>query len=243
MVLKTNPGSVAIVQSDASGQPPHFKRIFFCLEACRRGFVQACRPVIGLDGCHLKGPHGGILLAAIGMDANLQFFPLAYAIVEVECNNSWAWFIGLLIDALGRDLEDKPWCIISDRQKGLVQAVQSLLPNGSHRMCCDHILQNLQTRHRQTGLRDLFWEAAKAPNVYEFQLAIRKIKAESVDVFNWLDQLEVKTWAFHAMDPRVKCDHVTSNFVESFNAWVGKDRFKPPITLLESIRSKIMNLI
>ena len=72
---------------------------------------------------------------------------------------------------------------------------------------------------------------------------MRKIKAESVDAFNWLDQLEVKTWAFHAMDPRVKCDHVTSNFVESFNAWVGEDRFKPPIALLESIRSKIMNLI
>ena len=54
MVLKTNPGSVAIVQSDASGKRPHFKRIFLCLEACRMGFVQACRPVIGLDGCHLK---------------------------------------------------------------------------------------------------------------------------------------------------------------------------------------------
>ena len=45
------------------------------------------------------------------------------------------------------------------------------------------------------------------------------------------------------MDPRVKCDHVTSNFVESFNSWVGEDRYKSPITMLESIRSKIMNLM
>ena len=72
---------------------------------------------------------------------------------------------------------------------------------------------------------------------------MRKIKVESVDAFNWLDQLEVKSWASHAMDPRVKCDHVTSNFVESFNAWMREDRFKLPITLLGSIRSKIMNLI
>ena len=72
---------------------------------------------------------------------------------------------------------------------------------------------------------------------------MRKIIVESIDAFNLLDQLEVKTWAFHAMDQRVKCDHVTSNCIESFNAWVGKGRFKLPITLLESIRSKIMNLI
>ena len=71
MVLKTNLGSMVIVQSDASGQPPHFKRVFICLEACTRGFVKGCRPVIRLDGCHLKGPHGGILLSTIGMDANL----------------------------------------------------------------------------------------------------------------------------------------------------------------------------
>ncbi|KAL5571202.1 hypothetical protein UlMin_020799 [Ulmus minor] len=226
MVLTTNLGSKAIIQSDATGNPPHFRR-----------------PIIGLDGCHLKGPYGGILLAAIGLDGNLQFFPLAYAIVEVEGSDSWTWFIRLLVDALGRDLQEKPWCIISDRQKGLVQAVQAILPHCSHRMCCHHILKNFQTRHRQAGLTRIFWEAAKAPNVYEFQAAMKNIKTESKDAFEWLDQLEVRSWAFHAMDPRVKCDHVTSNFVESFNAWVGEDRYKPPITMLETIRSKILNLI
>ncbi|KAL5568681.1 hypothetical protein UlMin_025256 [Ulmus minor] len=117
MVLTTNPGSKAIIQSDATGNPPHFRRLFICLHACIMGFLEGCRPIIGLDGCHLKGPYGGILLAAIGLDGNLQFFPLAYAIVEVEGSDSWTWFIRLLVDALGRDLQEKPWCIISDRQK------------------------------------------------------------------------------------------------------------------------------
>ena len=44
---------------------------------------------MGLDGCHLKGPYGGVLLGTIGMDANLQFFPLAYAIVEIEDSETW----------------------------------------------------------------------------------------------------------------------------------------------------------
>ncbi len=51
------------------------------------------------------------------MNANLQFFPLAYAIVEIEDSSSWHWFLELLIEACGRDLDFKPWCIISDRQK------------------------------------------------------------------------------------------------------------------------------
>lgn len=88
MVLTTNPGSKEIIHSDATGHPPYFKRLFICLQVCMIGFFQGCRPVIGLDGCHLKGPYGGILLAAISMDANLQFFPLAYAIVEVEGGDS-----------------------------------------------------------------------------------------------------------------------------------------------------------
>ena len=73
--------------------------------------------MVGLDGCHLKGPYRGVLLVAISMDANLQFFPVAYAIVEIEDSCSWHWFLELLLEAVGRDIHYKPWCIISDRQK------------------------------------------------------------------------------------------------------------------------------
>ncbi|KAL5576963.1 hypothetical protein UlMin_018662 [Ulmus minor] len=243
MISTTNPGSMAIIHSDASNQPPNFKRIFICLAASRNGFLEGCRPVIGLDGCHLKGPYRGVLLEAISLDANLQFFPVAYGIMEIEDSQTWHWFLELLIEAAGRDLHHKPWCIISDRQKGLVQAVQTLLPTSSHRMCCDHILQNFQTRFKQTGLRDLLWEAARAANVFEYEAAMCKIKEENKSAWQYLSLLEARNWAFHAMDPRVKCDHITSNFVESFNAWVGEERFKPPITMLEHIRSKVMALI
>ena len=38
--------------------------------------------MIGIDGCHLKGLFGGIRLSAISLEANLGWFPVAYAIVE-----------------------------------------------------------------------------------------------------------------------------------------------------------------
>ena len=70
-----------------------------------------------MDGCHLKGPFSGITLVAISLDANLQFFPLAYVIVEIEDKHTWTWFIRMLRDFLGHDLLVRPWVIISDKQK------------------------------------------------------------------------------------------------------------------------------
>lgn len=63
-----------------------------------------CRPLIGLDGCFLKGPFKSKFLKSVGRDANNQIFPIAWTVVEVECTDSWGWFLSLLSTNLG--LED-----------------------------------------------------------------------------------------------------------------------------------------
>ena len=45
--------------------------------------------MLGLDGCFFKGATNGELLCAIGRDANSQIYPIAWAIVEKENNESW----------------------------------------------------------------------------------------------------------------------------------------------------------
>ena len=65
-----------------------FQRIYISLGALKKGFLEGCRPFIGLDGCFLKGPIG-ILLTAVGVDANGQIYPFAYAMVEKEMYKSW----------------------------------------------------------------------------------------------------------------------------------------------------------
>ncbi|GFS38210.1 hypothetical protein Acr_00g0056250 [Actinidia rufa] len=39
------------------------------------------RPFIGVDGCHLKGPYGGVLLSAVALDGDSGLYPLAFAIL------------------------------------------------------------------------------------------------------------------------------------------------------------------
>ncbi|KAK2663874.1 hypothetical protein Ddye_002448 [Dipteronia dyeriana] len=35
--------------------------------------MEGCRPFIGVDGCHLKGPLGRVLLSAVSLDANSRY--------------------------------------------------------------------------------------------------------------------------------------------------------------------------
>lgn len=60
--------------------------------------------------------YGGQLLVAVARDANDQYFPLAFAVVEIETKESWKWFLTLLFGDIG-DLETNRWVLISDRQK------------------------------------------------------------------------------------------------------------------------------
>nr|KYP72114.1 hypothetical protein KK1_004696 [Cajanus cajan] len=71
-----------------------------CFKGCKESFLK-CRPVIGLDGCYLKGYFGGQILAAVGKDPNELMLPICFAVVEGETKDSWEWFLQLLIADLG----------------------------------------------------------------------------------------------------------------------------------------------
>ena len=102
-IIRTNPGSIAIVEctteiiENTENKDQYFKRMFVCYSASATGFT-FCRPVLGLDGTHLKGGFQGILLCATGVDANGSLFPLGYGIVDAENDDNWQWFVKLLHD-------------------------------------------------------------------------------------------------------------------------------------------------
>ncbi|KAL0391443.1 UNVERIFIED_CONTAM: hypothetical protein Slati_4529400 [Sesamum latifolium] len=69
-VVKHNPGSSLFMKLNKELNPPVLQRMYFCLKGMKDGFLDGCRPIIGLDGCFLKGLYKGQLLAAIGRDPN-----------------------------------------------------------------------------------------------------------------------------------------------------------------------------
>ena len=67
----------------------------------QKGILAGCRPLTGIDCCHLKGTTEGQLLVAVGKDVNDNIFLGAYAIVENENKSSWTWFLQCLMDDIG----------------------------------------------------------------------------------------------------------------------------------------------
>ena len=94
----------------------YFQRMYVCYKACKESFL-TCRPIIGLDGCFLKGYYGGQILAAIGRDPNDQMLPIAFAVVEGETKVSWTWFLKLLINDIGGSDRCHTYTFISDQHK------------------------------------------------------------------------------------------------------------------------------
>jgi hypothetical protein len=101
-IRRTNVGSCVMMKVDRPLPDilTKFQQLYLSLAALKRGFLAGCRPIIGLDGCFLKGPHKGQLLAAISRDANNQMYPLAFVIVEAEIKESWTWFLEALLSDL-----------------------------------------------------------------------------------------------------------------------------------------------
>ncbi|KAL3500278.1 hypothetical protein ACH5RR_039371 [Cinchona calisaya] len=136
----------------------------FKMASSKRGFLDGYRNVLGLDGCHLRGPHKGGLLADVCIDPNNQLYPIAYAIVDIENKVTWTWFLCELIGDLQIKNQSK-WTLIIDKQKGLIQAVNDLLPNVEHMICVRHMYNNFIKVYCGLALKDKIWAVARASTV------------------------------------------------------------------------------
>jgi hypothetical protein len=114
-IRRSNPGSTFLLSLNEG----LFKQCYVSFDACKRGFLSGCRPVICLDGCHIKTKFGGQLLTAVGIDPNDCIYPIAMAVVEVEDLVTWKWFLQTLVQDLGID-NTTPWTIMSDKQKVII---------------------------------------------------------------------------------------------------------------------------
>ncbi|XP_012843168.1 PREDICTED: uncharacterized protein LOC105963322 [Erythranthe guttata] len=219
-----------------------FKALYICWGALKKGFLAGCRPIIGLDGTHLKTAKGGVLLTAIGVDGNNCMYPFAYAMVIKENTKTWEWFVSLLIDDLGIK-NSFGYTIISDKQKGLIKAIENLLPNSEHRFCLRHMYNNFKMKHKGLALKDLLWRAATSTRVADFNRVMEEFKKVDSAAFDWLKGKSPMNWSRSHFSTWPKCDMLLNNLCESFNRVIMKARDKPIITMCEIIRLLLMKRI
>ncbi|WVZ19233.1 hypothetical protein V8G54_006555 [Vigna mungo] len=238
-VLQRNPGSTVQIKVENHNDERIFKRIYICLKACKDSF-RSCRPIIGLDGCFLKGRYGGELLTAVGRDVNEQILPIAYAVVEVENKDSWSWFLELLIQDVGGVDVASSCTFISDQQKGLLHAFEDLLPRVDQRYCVRHMYANFRKQFPGKDLKRLMWSAATATYPQLWESEMRKIKDMNLEAFKYLMATPPRYWSRSRFSPSSHCDTLVNNMCEGFNSVLLHTRCKPIISMLEDIRVYIM---
>ncbi|XP_012828496.1 PREDICTED: uncharacterized protein LOC105949723 [Erythranthe guttata] len=209
-IKKSSPRTTVRIKGSCETDQLKFKRIYICWDALRQGFLNGCRPIIFLHVCHLKSIYGGILLCAVGIDGNNGMYPFAYPVVEKEKRESWLWFMNLLKENLKIE-ESQHWTIMSDKQKGLLDAVEEVLPN-----------------------------TARASRVVDFEGVMRDLASKDKDAFKWLAKRPVAHSTRAFFNTNSKCDALLNNMCESFNAMILRTRSLPIIDMLEAIRKTLM---
>ncbi|XP_038896520.1 uncharacterized protein LOC120084770 [Benincasa hispida] len=157
-----NPGTRFEIELESD---VHFKYMFIALGPCIRGF-SSCRPVIIVDGSHLKGKYKGTMLVGVSMDGNNQVYPLAYAIVDNETDRAWKWFMSNLKCAI----EESPNLVfVSDRAVSIGNAIRVVFPTTFHGLCTYHLENNILSNFKDNTIVRMFKDATRAFRMSEFQ--------------------------------------------------------------------------
>ena len=88
MIRMSNPETLTRLEVDTENI---FKYLFLAFGASITGFPYL-RKVVVVDGTFLQGKYKGTLLIATLQDGNFQIFPIAFAMVDTENDESWTWF-------------------------------------------------------------------------------------------------------------------------------------------------------
>ncbi|KAK4397217.1 hypothetical protein Sango_1558300, partial [Sesamum angolense] len=128
-------------------------------------------------------------------DGNNCMYPFAYAVVEKEKKSTWLWFLELLMNDLEIPTDSDKWTIMSDKQKGLIDAVDMLLPYCEHRFCVMHLYNNFKLAHKGLGLKMMLWKAAKATRVVDFEKIMNELRGKDLEAFKWLAKRPAAQWS------------------------------------------------
>ncbi|XP_060178363.1 uncharacterized protein LOC132608345 [Lycium barbarum] len=135
---KTYPGSHIRMKKTSENE---FLYLFIALYAFIKGF-ECCRPIVVVDGSHIKTAYNGTFVSASTMDGAGNILPLAYGVIDSENDKSWTWFFEQFKEAYGLR---ESMCVVSDRHESIIKVVSKVYPNVPHFACIWHLWKNVET--------------------------------------------------------------------------------------------------
>ncbi|KAL0008632.1 hypothetical protein SO802_010134 [Lithocarpus litseifolius] len=211
-------------------QAMRYSTVFWAFGPSIEGF-QHCRPVISIDGTFLYGKYRGTLLIASSWDDENRLFPLAFAIVEKETDDSWYWFLHCIqINVTNRE----GLCVISNCHPGIMVAIRIICQSTRwyHRFCLRHVASNFNQQIGNKILKVMVIWAGMENQLRKYQITRDRITQLSADGEKYLEDIRVDKWTL-AHDGGHRYGAMTTNLSKSFNGILKSARNLPIIALVE----------
>ncbi|XXG89719.1 hypothetical protein AAC387_Pa12g1653 [Persea americana] len=140
---------------------------------------------------------------------------------------------------LGMNTENMPrLTILSDRQKGIVEAVETHFPSAFHGFCLRYVSENFRDEFKNTKLLNIFWNAVYALTAAEFEAKIAEMVEMSPEVMPWFHQFPPRLWAI-AYFEGVRYGHFTLRVTELLYNWALEGHELPIVQMMEHIRHQL----
>lgn len=194
-IIETNPGSISNL---VIGENKRFKALFVSFYALLCGFQNGCRPLLFLEATSLRSKYGEIILTANAIDGNDGFFLVAFAIVDIEDDSNWHWFLEQLKAAI---LNSQSITFVFDREKNLKSSVYEVFQDSHVGYSIYHLLESFKRNVKgpfqgdgKSFLPVHFLAAAHAVRPVGFRKSTEQIKQISSQAYDWVMQIEPQHW-------------------------------------------------
>ncbi|KAF5788209.1 putative transcription factor interactor and regulator CCHC(Zn) family [Helianthus annuus] len=192
----TNPGSIANLVIDENKR---FKALFVSFYASLWGFQNGCRPLLFLEATSLRSKYGEVLITANAIDGNDEFFLVAFAIVDVEDDNNWRWFLEQLKAAIVNT--QQPITFVFDREKNLKPYIVEVFQDSHIGYSIYHLLESFKRNVKgpfhgdgKSFLPAYLLDAAHAIRPAGFKKLTEQMKQISAGAYDWVMQIEPQHW-------------------------------------------------
>ncbi|XP_077249064.1 uncharacterized protein LOC143888487 [Tasmannia lanceolata] len=171
------------------------------------------------------------------MDGNNGIVLFTYAVVEKENIETWGWFLCQFRVRVCEPHRRRGITFVSDRQKGIIQAVNDVFPESYHSYCLRHIQANIKEHFKDEYVEDQFWKVGTTLREDIFRTTVANIEAANKKAYEWICKNDKENWATLFLKGR-RFNIYTSNACEVSNAVLKNAREYPITTLVEHTRQK-----
>ncbi|KAK2661228.1 hypothetical protein Ddye_007761 [Dipteronia dyeriana] len=185
----TAPRLCVVTECDKDGK---FLYFFMSIGASLRGFQTCMRPIIIVDGTHLKGRFGGTMLVATTQDRNEQVYSITFGYGDSENNLSWEWFLDCLKGTLGHSDE---LVFIFDRYTSIEAGISKVFPYATHTICCWHFSENIKNRFHRKDVTAIMDKGTRTYTEFEYNRYMEELSNLHQNAYDYVIDIGPHKWS------------------------------------------------